>query len=160
MAFDWPSYFKPLKATNVTRADVIAYVAEAIEGAQWYVADDLRGLIDEIMVGDDLLMTLITWLPDAEWWKAFDLISERQPHHSSYLPQADASELMPPEATQKAVEDIKLGEYVKRKADATKVYRRGGFDRATKRFALVDCDDINREIWVKRGTILFIGFTY
>lgn len=65
-----------------------------------------------------------------------------------------------PDCEPKKVEEIKLGTFVKRKADATKVYRRGGFDRATKRFALVDCDDINREIWVKRGTILFVGFTY
>lgn len=58
------------------------------------------------------------------------------------------------------VEDLKLGEYVKRKADAKKVYRRGEYDHATKRYALSDCDDICREVYVKRGTELFVGFTY
>jgi hypothetical protein len=65
------------------------------------------------------------------------------------------------EETQTAkVEDIKLGEYVKRKADAHKVYRRGGYDAAIKRYALVDTEDINREVYVKKGTELHIGFTY
>jgi hypothetical protein len=65
------------------------------------------------------------------------------------------------EETQVAkVEDIKLGEYVKRKADAKKVYRRGCYDAAIKRYALTDCEDINREVYVKKGTKLHIGFTY
>lgn len=58
------------------------------------------------------------------------------------------------------VETIKLGEFVKRKADANKVYKRGVYDAGSKRYALGDTDDISREIWVKKGTILFIGFDY
>lgn len=58
------------------------------------------------------------------------------------------------------VEDIKRDEYVKRKPDAKKVYRRGGYDAASKRYALEDCEDINHEVYVKKGTKLYIGFTY
>lgn len=31
---------------------------------------------------------------------------------------------------------------------------------ATKRYSLEDTEDISREVWVKRGTVLFVGFTY
>ncbi len=58
------------------------------------------------------------------------------------------------------VEQIKKGEYVRRKADAVKTYIRGEYDKSSKRFSLVDCDDINRELFVKRGTELFTDFTY
>ena len=59
-----------------------------------------------------------------------------------------------------AVEALPKGEYVKRKPEATKVYRRGDYDRSTKRYSLIDCDDINREVTVKSGTMLVVGFTY
>ena len=59
-----------------------------------------------------------------------------------------------------AVEAIPKGEYVKRNVEAGKVYIRGEYDRATKRYSLVDVDDHCREVWVKKGTKLFIGFTY
>ena len=60
----------------------------------------------------------------------------------------------------KPVELIAQGEFVKRKQDANKVYVRGAYDRATGRYSLSDTEDCSREIWVKRGTKLFIGFTY
>lgn len=60
----------------------------------------------------------------------------------------------------KPVEDLPLGEYVKRKADSKTVYKRGAYDRSSKTYSLIDCSDINREIFVKRGTPLFFGFTY
>jgi hypothetical protein len=58
------------------------------------------------------------------------------------------------------VEALPLGEYVKRKADSKTVYKRGEYDRSSKTYSLIDCSDINREIFVKRGTPLFFGFTY
>ena len=58
------------------------------------------------------------------------------------------------------VQAIKEGEFVKRKADATKVYRRGNYDRSLKLYSLIDCEDTNREFLVKAGTQLFVGFTY
>lgn len=63
-------------------------------------------------------------------------------------------------STTAKVQDIKQGEYVTRKADSAKVYKRGAYDKASKRFSLIDCDDICREIFVKRNTVLFVGFTY
>ena len=62
--------------------------------------------------------------------------------------------------TTKAVEAIGKGEYVRRNATTTKTYKRGDYDRTTKRFELVDCDDVGRTVAVKRGTILHVGFTY
>jgi hypothetical protein len=58
------------------------------------------------------------------------------------------------------VEDLPLGEFVKRKADSSKVYKRGSYDRSSKTYSLTDCSDICREIFIKPGTVLFFGFTY
>jgi hypothetical protein len=58
------------------------------------------------------------------------------------------------------VEDLPLGEYVRRKADSAKVYIRGAYDRSTRTYELEDCSDCSRSISVKRGTVLFYGFTY
>ena len=55
---------------------------------------------------------------------------------------------------------VKLGEYVRRSPDAKKTYRRGAWDASSKRYSLIDCDDTNRELFVKRLTLLFTGFTY
>lgn len=59
-----------------------------------------------------------------------------------------------------AVELIKEGEFVKRKADAKMVYTRGHYDRATKTYSLNDHSNACREIFVKKGTLLFVGFSY
>lgn len=64
----------------------------------------------------------------------------------------------PPET--RAVEELPRGEFVKRTADANKVYQRGEYDRSTGKYSLIDCEDVNREVWVKRGTQLHVGFTY
>ena len=58
------------------------------------------------------------------------------------------------------VEEIAKGEFVRRKVGASKTYQRGDFDRSTRRYSLVDCDDVSREVWVKKGTLLHIGFSY
>ena len=58
------------------------------------------------------------------------------------------------------VEDLPLGEYVRRKADSSKVYKRGAYDRSSRTYELEDCSDCSRSIYVKRGTVLFYGFTY
>jgi hypothetical protein len=56
--------------------------------------------------------------------------------------------------------DVKKGEFVKRKPDAKKVYIRGDYDRASKRYSLQDWDDISREVWVKGSAPLFVGFEF
>jgi hypothetical protein len=58
------------------------------------------------------------------------------------------------------VEDLPVGEYVRRKADSSKVYKRGAYDRSTRTYELEDCSDCSRSIYVKSGTVLFYGFTY
>jgi hypothetical protein len=72
---------------------------------------------------------------------------------------AITSERMTPE-----VELIKKGEFVRRISASgipqSKTYKRGDYDRASKRYSLVDCDDVCREVFVKRGTKLLIGFDY
>jgi hypothetical protein len=58
------------------------------------------------------------------------------------------------------LKSVKPGDYVKRKADAVKVYIKGTYDRATKSFELKDVEDINRCVYVKADKIVVIGFTY
>lgn len=55
---------------------------------------------------------------------------------------------------------IKPGEYVRRKPDAQKTYKRGAYDRSTRTYELIDCDDICRTISVKATALLVVGFTY
>jgi hypothetical protein len=56
--------------------------------------------------------------------------------------------------------DLKKGEYIKRKADARKVYRKGDYIRSEKKFACMDTDDISREIYLKGDTMVYVGFDY
>ena len=58
------------------------------------------------------------------------------------------------------VDKIKRGDYVKRKPDAKKVYKHAGYDKSSKTYRLDDEDDISRDIGVKAGTKLWIGFEY
>jgi len=58
------------------------------------------------------------------------------------------------------LKSVKPGDYVKRKADAKSIYVKGAYDRTTKSFCLVDVDDINRCIYLKGNTQVFVGFTY
>lgn len=55
---------------------------------------------------------------------------------------------------------VKKGEYVKRTAEARKVYQHAGYCRFNKAYQLDDCDDISRAIYVKGTVALFTGFTY
>lgn len=58
------------------------------------------------------------------------------------------------------VKQAPKGEYVKRTADTKKVYIRGDYDAGTKRYSLVDTEDMNREIFLKGNTPVFVGFEY
>jgi hypothetical protein len=58
------------------------------------------------------------------------------------------------------IEECKKGEYIKRKPEAKTVFKREHYDAATKSYCLSDCDDMNREIFLKRGTIVYIDFEY
>ncbi|MEY2152346.1 hypothetical protein AB7849_15680 [Rhodanobacter sp. 115] len=52
------------------------------------------------------------------------------------------------------------GHFVKRKPDASKVYKVEGYCADQKRWELTDVNDVSRCIYVKPGTLLFAGFTY
>jgi hypothetical protein len=58
------------------------------------------------------------------------------------------------------LKSVKPGDYVKRKADAVKVYIKGDYDRMTKSFELKDVEDINRVIYIKATKPVYVGFTY
>lgn len=63
----------------------------------------------------------------------------------------------------KPVEQIKQGEFVRRiisGKEGIATYVRGAYDATYRRYALEDTADISREIFVKRGTQLAVGFTY
>ena len=56
------------------------------------------------------------------------------------------------------VENIKRGEFVKRKVDSKRVFTRGEYCPASKRYALEAWDDISAVVYVPRGTVLVTGF--
>ena len=62
------------------------------------------------------------------------------------------------------VQNIKRGEFVKRlNADGTaqsKTYQRSYYDAESQRYALDDVDDTSRQVFVRKGTKLLVGFTY
>ena len=62
--------------------------------------------------------------------------------------------------TTKALRDVKMGEYFKRKPDARAVFKRGAYDRSSKRISATDFDDINRELLLAPSAIVFVGFTF
>lgn len=58
------------------------------------------------------------------------------------------------------IEDVKIGEFIRRKIDAKTTYTRGAFCRFDRKYACGDESDISREIMLKKGTIVYVGFTY
>lgn len=60
----------------------------------------------------------------------------------------------------KALKDVKAGDYIKRKADAQTIYKKGAYDRSSKSYSCSDVDDMNREVFIKADKLVFVGFTY
>ena len=56
--------------------------------------------------------------------------------------------------------DLKPGEYFKRTPDAKKVYIRGDYDRATKKFSATDFDDCCHEIFIRADKPVFVDFEF
>jgi hypothetical protein len=56
--------------------------------------------------------------------------------------------------------DVKPGDFVRRKQDAKTTYVKGAYDRGSKTFSLTDFDDMNREIFLKPTTLVWVGFTF
>jgi hypothetical protein len=142
-------------------------------GGYYYVADCASSSslhvyrLDDTPGDHQLAQALVEEVLSAEDGKPFTLTPPAHNHMEDLpakrgLPLAEFFGLTPADdgATPAKVEDIKKGEFVKRKADAKKVYKRGSYDASSKRYSLLDVEDISSEIFVKRGTTLFIGFTY
>ena len=62
--------------------------------------------------------------------------------------------------TQTPIKATQAGEYIKRKADAARVYIRGQYDRSAKAYECTAADDISQVIYIKADKPVFIGFTY
>ena len=58
------------------------------------------------------------------------------------------------------IKDVKKGDYFRRKPDAKTTYIRGQYDRTEKDYSCIDDMDINREIFLKGTTKVWVGFTY
>ena len=58
------------------------------------------------------------------------------------------------------IEDLKKGEFFKRKPDANKTFTREEYCRYEKKYVGGDWDDISRECYFKKGTKVWVGFTF
>ena len=58
------------------------------------------------------------------------------------------------------IKDVPHGEYVKRKPDSRKVFKRGDYCRDEKKYELQDTEDHCNFIYLKGSTIVYIGFDY
>ena len=63
-------------------------------------------------------------------------------------------------AQQIALRDVPRGEFVRRKLDARRTFTRQHFDHATRTYCLSDYDDLNREIYLRGSTTVWVGFDY
>ena len=58
------------------------------------------------------------------------------------------------------IEDVSNGEFIKRKENAKTTYIKGGYCRYNKAYQIDNCEDISKDIYLKKGTSVFIDFTY
>jgi hypothetical protein len=63
-------------------------------------------------------------------------------------------------ARQVQLKDVKKGEFVRRKLDAKTTFTRGDYDKSSKTYELCDWEDINRAVYLKGTTLVWIGFTF
>ena len=59
-----------------------------------------------------------------------------------------------------ALRHVGNGDLIKRKPNAKKVFVINHYDRATKTWSLSDYDDMNKEIFLKSDTMVYVGFTF
>lgn len=52
------------------------------------------------------------------------------------------------------------GDYVRRTKESKTTFIRGDYDRATKKYSLIDAADASREIFLSGFTNVHVGFTY
>jgi len=58
--------------------------------------------------------------------------------------------------------DVKVDDFIMRKPNSHKVFikEKNSYDRSTKKFCISDTMDMNRNLYLKGSTIVYIGFTY
>ena len=58
--------------------------------------------------------------------------------------------------------DVKPNDFIMRKPNSHTVFikEKDSYDRSTKRFCVSDTMDMNRSLYLKGSTIVYIGFTY
>lgn len=57
------------------------------------------------------------------------------------------------------IQDVKKGDFITKKSN-NKVYIRGEYCRFNKAYECTDFDDINRQIYIKKNTLVKIDFTF
>jgi hypothetical protein len=55
---------------------------------------------------------------------------------------------------------IKSGEFFRRRIDAKTTFVRGDYDRTDKKFEAYDFEDINRFVYLKGATPVFVEFEF
>jgi hypothetical protein len=60
----------------------------------------------------------------------------------------------------KPLKEVKEGEFVRRKKEHTKVYRKGEYDRSLKGYWLHDWSDISNSKLVKGDKLVFCNFEF
>jgi hypothetical protein len=58
------------------------------------------------------------------------------------------------------IEKVKKGDYFKKRATANKVWRKSGYCRYERKYTGDDMDDISNECYLKKGTLVYVDFTY
>lgn len=58
------------------------------------------------------------------------------------------------------IEDVKKGDYVRRKPDAKTTFVRGEYCRSDKKYEISDFEDMNRWVSLKKGTAVFVDFDF
>ena len=58
------------------------------------------------------------------------------------------------------LKNVKRGEFIRRKVNSKTTYIRGEYVRDDGRYSLINFDDINKEVFLKGDTKVFINFTF
>ena len=60
------------------------------------------------------------------------------------------------------ITNVKEGEYFKKKQNSNKTYIKGAYirDEGLNKYSCIDWDNINREIYLKGDSTVYIGFTF
>tara|TARA_R110000787_G_scaffold152064_4_gene265858 strand:- start:2775 stop:2972 length:198 start_codon:yes stop_codon:yes gene_type:complete len=60
------------------------------------------------------------------------------------------------------LKNVKEGEYFKKKQNSNKTYIKGAYirDGGLNKYSIIDFEDVNREIYLKGDSTVYIGFTF